>query len=615
MSTAVSVTAASTAAQRLKRLRAEMAKRGIDGFFIPRADEFQGEYVPASNERLAWISGFHGSAGCAIVLNDTAAFFTDGRYTIQALSEVDGEHFHRFSTAENQTPLETRNPLDWLGQTLGSGKVFGIDAWVHTPADVERLRATVEGAGSTLRLLDDNPLDSAWGTERPAAPKTPVTVHGLEFSGVASADKRAEVAAALSAEKCDVLAVTLPEDICWLLNVRGNDVPCTPFVLSYALAHSDGSVDWFVDAAKLSDEVRTWVGDQVRIHTLDAFAGTVQSLAADKKVFWIDPASVPVKIDALLRQDGGQPYSMRTPIALMKACKNTIEIDGSKRAHHRDAIAICRFLSTLATQSGPAKYDELTAADFLYELRAQGERFKGASFDTISGAGGNGAIVHYRASTKTNKPLLAGPIYLVDSGAQYLDGTTDITRTLAVDSVNDEMRDRYTRVLKGHIQVTFSRFVEGTTGDKLDIKARAALKEVGLDYAHGTGHGVGSYLSVHEGPCGISPRSTTVPLMPGMILSNEPGYYKEGEYGIRIENLVLVIDTGERDSAGRKILGFDTLTLAPYERSLIDTALLTREEIDFVNSYHARVYKELHHDLAAADPEAAAWLARATAPL
>lgn len=606
---------ASGTADRLGRLRTEMARRGIDGFFVPRADEFQGEYVPASAERLAWISGFHGSAGCAIVLAEQAAFFTDGRYTLQAVTEVDGALFHRFSTADKQPPLETRTPLDWLGAALGRGKTFGIDPWVHTPADVERLRAVVESAGSTLRLLDDNPLDAAWGAERPAAPQTPVTAHPLEFSGVASSDKRAAVAAALRQENCDVLAVTLPEDVCWLLNVRGDDVPCTPFVLSYALAHADGSADWFLDQRKLSDAVRAWVGDAVRIHALDDFAMLTARLAAEGKTFWIDPASAPAKIDALLRENGKHPYCTRTPVALMKACKNATEIAGARRAHARDALALCRFLATLAQQSGPARYDELSAAQFLYDLRATGEHFRGLSFDTISGAGGNGAVVHYRASEKTNKPLLAGPVYLVDSGAQYLDGTTDVTRTLAVDSVTDEMRDRYTRVLKGHIQVTLSRFAEGTTGDKLDLKARAALQEVGLDYAHGTGHGVGSYLSVHEGPCGISPRATTVPLMPGMILSNEPGYYKEGEYGIRIENLVLVIDTGARDDAGRKILGFETLTLAPYERALIDATMLTAQERDFVDAYHARVRDTLFNDLQKADPAAAQWLVTATLPL
>lgn len=602
-------------ANRLVRLRREMALRCINGFFVPRADEFQGEYVPASNDRLAWISGFHGSAGCAIILDDTAAFFTDGRYTLQTLAEVDGAHFHRFSTADNQPPLETRNPLDWLGSVLRSGSVFGIDPWVHTPADVERLRAVVEGAGAKLRLLDDNPLDCAWGSERPAPPATPATAHPLEFSGVASADKRRMVADILKRQGCDVLAVTMPEDICWLLNVRGNDVPCTPFVLSYALAHADGSVDWCVDGQKISPEVRSWVGDEVRIHALNDFAPLTAAYAADGKAFWLDPASAPARIDTLLRDAGAKLHSERTPISLMKACKNDTEIAGSKRAHVRDAVAICRFLAALAEQSGPAKHDELTAAQFLYDLRAQGERFKDVSFDTISGAGGNGAIVHYRANAKTNKPLLAGPIYLVDSGGQYLDGTTDITRTLAIDTVDDEMRDRYTRVLKGHIQVTLARFAEGTTGDALDALARASLREIGLDYAHGTGHGVGSYLSVHEGPCGISPRSTTVPLMPGMILSNEPGYYKEGAYGIRIENLVLVIDTGDKDSNGKRIFGFDTLTLAPYERALIDASLLTTQEKQFINDYHARVRAEVLPLLEKSDAAAARWLVAATQPL
>ncbi len=613
MPNAVSATA--PAAERLHRLRQEMAKRGIDGFFIPRADEFQGEYVPPSAERLAWISGFHGSAGCAIVLSDQAAFFTDGRYTIQTLAEVDGDLFHRYSTADKQHPLETRAPLDWLGMTLRHGQTFGIDPWVHTPADVDRLRTAVEGAGATLKLLDDNPLDAAWGVERPPMPLAPVDAHPLEFSGIASLDKRRMVAAELLREQCDVLAITLPEDICWLLNVRGADVPCTPFVLSYALLHADSTVDWFVEARKLPATIYDWLGDDVRIHPLQDFAAHVEKLAADKKTFWIDPASVPVKIDTLLRRGSTPPYAMRTPISLMKACKNDTEIKGAKTAHHRDALAICRFLAALAEQSGPAKHDELTAAQFLYDLRAGGLHFRGLSFDTISGAGGNGAIVHYRANEKTNKPLLAGPIYLVDSGAQYLDGTTDITRTLAVDSVNDEMRDRYTRVLKGHIQVTLSQFPEGTTGDKLDAKARAALQEVGLDYAHGTGHGVGSYLSVHEGPCGISPRANSVPLMPGMILSNEPGYYKEGSYGIRIENLVLVVDTTMRDDKGQRIFAFETLTLAPYERALIDTELLSKEELDFINDYHQRVRDELLADLEKVDPAAAQWLVTATFPL
>ncbi len=604
-----------SAADKLQRLRAEMATRGINGFFVPRADEFQGEYVPPSAERLAWISGFHGSAGCAIVLDDSAAFFTDGRYTIQAVTEVDGTHFNRYSTADNQPPLDTIMPLDWLGLHLRAGQVFGIDPWVHTPADTERLRTAVTAAGARLVLLDDNPLDAAWGRDRPAAPTAPVVIHSLEYAGVPSGEKRAEVAQAIKAEACDVLAVTLPEDICWLLNVRGGDVPCTPFALSYALLHADATVDWFIDTTKVSEDVRNWLGSAVRIHPLNTFATTVQDLSRHGKTLWIDPASVPVRIDAILREGTAQPFSLRTPIALMKACKNMTEIEGARRAHRRDALAVCRFLAALAEQSGPAKYDELTAAQFLYDLRAEGELFRGLSFDTISGAGGNGAIVHYRASEATNKPLLAGPVYLVDSGAQYLDGTTDITRTLAVDSVDDEMRDRYTRVLKGHIQVTLSRFAEGTTGDVLDAKARAALREVGLDYAHGTGHGVGSYLSVHEGPCGISPRATTVPLMPGMILSNEPGYYKEGAYGIRIENLVLVIVTGETDNAGHRLLGFETLTLAPYERALIDTALLTDDERAFVDSYHARVREALLPDLQKADPAAATWLVAATAPL
>lgn len=601
-------------AQRLASLRAEMSKLGVDGFFIPRADEYQGEYVPAAADRLAWISGFHGSAGCAIVLHDKAAFFTDGRYTLQTLAEVDGDLFDRYSTAENQPPLPTLTALDWLAQNLPAGKTFGIDPWLHTPAEVTRLHDVMAKAGAVLKLLDANPLDAAWA-DRPAAPLAPVVVHPLDYAGISSADKRRVLADILKKSGRDALAVTLPEDICWLLNIRGGDVPCTPFALSYALAYADGRVDWFVDSRKLTPEILDWIGGEVAVHAPSAFAGAVETLAKQGRTFWIDPAASPAKIDALLRDLGQTPHLARSPLSLMKSCKNETEIAGSIAAHRRDGLAVTRFLAALATQGGPAEHDELTAADLLYSLRRQNEKFRGGSFDTISGAGDNGAIVHYRASPSTNKPLLAGPVYLCDSGAQYLDGTTDITRTIAVDQVNDEMRDRYTRVLKGHIQVAISRFPAGTTGDVLDAKARGPLREAGLDYAHGTGHGVGSYLSVHEGPCSLSPRGATVPLMPGMILSNEPGYYKNGEYGIRIENLLLVVNTGEKDAKGETLLAFRTLTLAPIDRNLIEPSLLTAEERAWLDAYHAEVREKLLPDLQKIDPAAAEYLVRATAPL
>lgn len=599
---------------KLARLRSELQKRGIDGFYIPRADEFQGEYVPASNDRLAWITGFTGSAGYAVVLKDKAGFFTDGRYTIQGHAQVDAKDFQICSVSENQGATPTITPAEWIEKNLPKGGKFGIDPWIHTPNDVKKIKEAVEKAGGTLVFLSDNPLDAAWGSERPAKPQEPAVPHPLEFSGVASEDKRQALAKTLAGKGANALAITLPEEICWLLNIRGNDVPCTPFVLSYAVAHDDGTVDWFVDAAKVSEDTKMWVGPDVRLHPLEDFAGFVESLSKSGKCVWLDPAAAPARLDQIVR-DNGPAVAERSPIQLMKAKKNAVEIEGTIRAHIRDGVAVTRFLAALAEQGGAANHNEISASDMLENFRKEGKNFKGLSFDTISGSGGNGAIVHYRSTPETNQPLLSGPVYLVDSGAQYLDGTTDITRTLAVDNVTPEMREHFTRVLKGHIQVAISVFPEGTTGDKLDVKARAALKEVGLDYAHGTGHGVGSYLSVHEGPCGISPRSTTVPLEPGMIISNEPGYYKEGAYGIRIENLITVVDTGEKDASGKRLLGFKTLTMAPIDKNLIEPSLLTGDELKWLNDYHAEVRKNVLPLLEKVDAKAADFLKKATEPL
>ncbi len=603
---------------KLSKLRSEMKKRGIDGFYVPRADEFQGEYVPESNERLAWISGFGGSAGYAVILKDKAGFFTDGRYTIAARAQVDAKDFEICSVSENQGTIPTISPTEWIEKNLPRGATFGIDPWVHTPNDAKKIKEAVEKAGGTLIYLNDNPLDAAWentNTGRPAAPTTPAVPHPLQFSGKPSDDKRKDLADALEKKGADALAITLPEEICWLLNVRGNDVPCTPFVLSYAIAHKDGSVDWFIDAAKVSDETKEWVGDQVRLHDLADFSGHIEGLAKNGNKIWVDPASSPVKVSNIISKNNGKTVLDRSPIQLMKAKKNAVEIQGTINAHIRDGVAVTRFLSAISEQGAPAKYDEISASDLLEKFRSEGESFKGLSFDTISGSGGNGAIVHYRSTPETNQPLSSGPIYLVDSGGQYLDGTTDITRTLAVDNVTPEMKEHFTRVMKGHIQVAMSIFPEGTTGDKLDVKARAALKEVGLDFAHGTGHGVGSYLSVHEGPCGISPRSTTVPLEVGMVISNEPGYYKEGAYGIRLENLVTVIDTGKKDADGKKLLGFKTLTQAPFDRNLVEPTLLTDDELKWLNDYHAEVRKNLLPLLEKKDKKAAEFLKKATDPI
>ncbi|MBI3440718.1 MAG: aminopeptidase P family protein [Proteobacteria bacterium] len=603
-----------TAQNKLAALRAEMTKRDIDGFFVPRADEFQGEYVPECNDRLAWISGFTGSAGAAIVLKDKAAFFTDGRYTLQARDQVNAKNFDVCSTAKDQLPTPTISPTEWIEKNLPANAKFGIDPWVHTPNDVKNIKASVEKAGGTLVFVDSNPLDAAWAN-RPATPQEPAVPHPLQFAGKSSEEKRDELADLLKQKNVAALAITLPEEVCWLLNVRGGDVPCTPFALSYAIANQDSTVDWFIDQNKVGSDVKKWIGADVRLHDLGEFADHLKSLAQHGRKIWLDSGSAPIKAQDIITQNGGSLHAERSPLQMMKAIKNPVEIQGTIEAHIRDGVALTRFLAAISEPGAAAKFDELSASDLLEQIRAEGDNFRGLSFDTISGAGGNGAIVHYRSSPGTNQPLLSGPIYLVDSGAQYLDGTTDVTRTVAVDKVTPEMKEHVTRVLKGHIQVAMAVFPEGTTGDKLDVKARASLKEVGLVYAHGTGHGVGSYLSVHEGPCSIGPSSNTVPLAPGMVISNEPGYYKEGAYGIRIESLVTVVDAGKKDAAGKSLLAFKTLTMAPIDRNLIEPSLLTDDELKWLNDYHAEVRSKLLPRLDKVDSKAAEFLKKATAPL
>lgn len=603
----------SETAAKLKKLRQHMAERGVTGFFVPRADAFQGEYVPAANDRLHWVTGFTGSAGACIVLMDKAAFFSDGRYTIQMQAEIDQDHVEIYSTAEHQEPVKTMTALAWMERHVKKGERFGIDPWLHTPNDVKRIGDSLTRIGATLIYLDRNPLDAAWGADRPPMPDAPAVIHPLEYAGVASDTKRSDVAKMIGNKGADLLVLTMPEDICWLLNIRGSDVPCTPFVLSYAIVGKDGAVSWFIDPAKVPDDVREWIGSDVTVYPLNDIIAHLAK--AKNKTIWIDPSSVPFAIEHALRMADSTMVQDRNPVQLMKSKKNETEIKGSISAHIRDGVAMTRFLAALSKQGGAAAYDEITAAELLHNIRAEDPLFKGPSFDTISGSGGNGAIVHYRSTPATNQPLLSGPVYLCDSGAQYLDGTTDITRTIAVDTPNDEMRENFTRVLKGHIAVATSVFPEGTTGHIIDAKARAYLREVGLDYAHGTGHGVGSYLSVHEGPCGISPLSKTIPFEPGMILSNEPGYYKTGGYGIRIENLITVIDTGKTDAAGKKLLGFKTLTLAPIDRNLIMTELLTPAERDWLNSYHTMVCETLLPLIGYKETETSSFLHEATRPL
>jgi Xaa-Pro aminopeptidase len=588
-------------AERLARLRAELARRGVDGFLVPRTDEYQGEYVPDSAQRLAWLTGFTGSAGLAIVLKDQAAVFVDGRYTLQAAAEVDGRLFEHRHISDQPAGL-------WIESSLRPGESLGYDPRLHTLGEVARYRAAAEKAGGKLVPLDSNAIDTVW-TDRPAPPKAPVMPHDIRFAGESAAAKRARVAASLAAQGADAVVLTAPDSIAWLLNIRGGDVPHTPLPLSFAVLHRDESVDLFIDRRKLTPELPVHLGNAVRIADPDGFGAFLEKLAADKKRVLADPAlSAAWVFDRL----GDAAVRAADPCQLPKACKNAVELDGTREAHRRDGAALSSFLAWLSHEAGSGKLREIDVSDRLEEFRRPGTNFRDLSFPTISGAGPNGAIVHYHASKATERVLEPGSFYLVDSGAQYLDGTTDVTRTVAIGKPSVEMRDRFTRVLKGHIALAACAFPKGTSGSQLDALARASLWQAGLDYDHGTGHGVGSYLGVHEGPQRISKLPNSQALMPGMIVSNEPGYYKTGAYGIRIENLVVVEKRDGLGEAGREIYGFETITLAPIDREAIEPSLLAPQEIAWLDDYHARVRETLTPLVGAAT---AAWLAQVTRPL
>jgi Xaa-Pro aminopeptidase len=592
-------------ADRVAALRGELARRGFTGFIVPRSDEHQGEYVAPAAERLAWLTGFTGSAGLAVVLQDHAAVFTDGRYTLQVRAQVDTKLFETRHIVEEP-------PGDWLAAKLGKGERVAFDARLHTPDGMARLKGGVERAGGEIVAIDDNLVDAAW-RDRPAPPLAPAVPHDTRFAGRGNAEKRAELADTLTKEGFRAAVISDPASVAWLLNMRGGDVPHTPVALSFAILNADSTVDLFIDPRKVAPELTAQLGTGVRVAPPEAFGPALDALGQKKNPVkprvLADAATVSVWITTRLEAAGAAAVRGLCVCALPKAKKNAGEMAGTRAAHVRDGAALSRFLCWLAGEAPKGTLGEIAAADRLIEFRRGGEHFRDTSFDTISGAGPNGAIVHYRATPATERRIAPDMLYLVDSGAQYLDGTTDVTRTVAVGRPTDEQRDRFTRVLKGHIALALARFPKGTSGSQLDTLARTALWEVGLDYDHGTGHGVGSYLSVHEGPHRISKVPNTVALEPGMIVSNEPGYYKTGEYGIRIENLVAVqeIEGGERP-----MLGFETLTLAPIDRACIDASLLGPREIAWLDAYHSRVRETL---TPLVDPATAAWLGRATRPL
>ncbi len=595
---------ASNCAPRLAALRAELANRGVHGFLIPRADEHQGEYVPKRAERLSWLTGFTGSAGLSIVLMEKAAVFVDGRYTLQVKNQTDTTLFETLD-------LMNDGPANWIEANLPNGARLGYDPWLHTQGAIERLRISVERAGGTLAPLSPNPLDQVWPDQR-APPHARAVPHPIVLAGETSESKRGRLAEDLKKRSTDAAVLTLPDSICWLLNIRGADVPHTPFALSFAVLNADSSVDLFLDPRKSSPELAAHLGNQVRVRAPSEFPPALDALKG--KTVLADPQWAASFIFDRLERAGAKIVRASDPCQLPKACKNEAELEGTRKAHVRDGAALSRFLAWFAREAPSGKLTEIDAVEKLESFRHATGVLKDLSFDSISGAGPNGAIVHYRVTKKTNRRIEAGQLFLIDSGAQFQDGTTDVTRTIAVGTPTPEMRDRFTRVLKGHIQLALARFPEGTTGAQLDAFARRPLWDAGLDYGHGTGHGVGSYLSVHEGPQSISPRGTMQALKPGMICSNEPGYYKTGEYGIRIENLVVVRDLGDIPGGEKKMLGFETITRVPIDLNLVEVGMLTDAERAWLNAYHANVRTALAPALAG-DAQANAWLSQATMPV
>jgi Xaa-Pro aminopeptidase len=590
-----------TVRPRIAALRRWMAAEGLAGFVVPRSDQHQGEYVPACDERLAWATGFTGSAGSAVVLVDKAALIVDGRYTLQSAAQTD-------TTVVTPVQMAAQSESAWISANLPAGGTLGFDPWVHTPEQVDRLRQAAGMAGGTLRAVTPNPIDRLWDG-RPARPAAPVTLHGGKLAGETARAKIARLRAALAAAKCDALVISDPHNLCWLLNIRGGDVPHTPLALGYGVVRRKGPVDVVMDPAKFAPAVTDALAGLAAIKPPSAFDALLAQLGKARLTVRLDSASGALAIRTAIEAAGGKVDAGPDPVSLMKARKNRAELAGARAAHLRDGAAVARFLSWFAGEAPKGALTEIDAAAALERCRRDTNALKELSFPSISGAGPNAALPHYRVTNGSNRVIGPG-IFLIDSGGQYEDGTTDITRTLAVGAVTDEMRDRYTRVLKGHVAISRAVFPKGTSGAQIDALARQPLWEAGLDFDHGTGHGVGSYLSVHEGPQRIAKLGHT-PLEPGMILSNEPGYYKEGAYGIRIENLI-VVEPRAIAGAEREMYGFETITFAPYERSLIAPKLLTRDERRWINAYHRTVLRKIGKGL---DGEALAWLRLACAPI
>jgi len=565
-------------AARLKALRAELQKEGFDAFLVPRSDAFRGESVPASEARLAYVTGFTGSAGIAIIGKTKAGLFVDSRYTLQAPAQTDTARVTVHEVSQGGLSAE-------IGNYVKKGGRIGYDPWLHTPGEIRDLAEKLKGKAELVPT--DNLVDRIW-QDRPGPPVSPIEFLGHNRAGKTSADKLKEVQEALGKEAADATVLTLPESICWLFNMRGRDVPNTPFVLGFAVVPRRGKATLYLDKAKITPHVKEALAEIANVAEAKALTGALAKLGKAGRTVQVDPASAPQAVVAALQEAGARLIEKRDPVLLPKARKNEAELAGMREAHRLDGIALAKFFCWFDEDAPKGGLTEIGIVTALEAFRREDESCVDASFDTISGAGPNGAIVHYRVTKKTDRELKPGELMLVDSGAQYLSGTTDITRTLSTGNPTAEMKDRFTRVLKGMIAISTARFPKGTSGAQIDVLARQFLWQAGLTYNHGTGHGVGAYLGVHEGPTGISPRYT-LPLEAGMVLSNEPGFYKAGEYGIRIENLVVV----RNSEIGEDYLDFETLTLAPIDTRLVDVGLLTEAERDWLNAYQARVWKEI----------------------
>lgn len=574
---------------RLALLRSEIEREGLDGFLVPRADAHQGEYVAPCDARLAWLTGFTGSAGFCAALMDRAGVFVDGRYRTQVKSQVDSAHF---------TPVDwpETSLADWLGKALPEGGKIGYDPWLHTRAEMEKLAH----CGVELVAVD-NLVDRIWA-DRPARPSGRIMDYPVALAGETAASKRKRIAADVKAAGAEAAVLTLPDSICWLLNIRGRDIERNPVVQAFAILHSDGRVDLFTDPAKARESA-------LEVQPREAFEPALKALQA---VVRVDPDTAPVAVTDILQAAGVKVQHKSDPCILPKACKNASEIAGARTAHLRDGVAMANFLAWLDNAAPQGGLTEIDVVKKLEGFRRETNALRDISFETICGAGPNGAVMHYRVTTESNRDIRKGEMLLVDSGGQYLDGTTDITRTIAIGNVGNEEKACFTRVLQGMIAISRTRFPKGLAGRDLDALARYPLWLAGLDYDHGTGHGVGAYLSVHEGPQRIS-RVSNVPLEAGMILSNEPGYYREGAFGIRVENLIVVQEAPDLQGADdRDMMAFETLTYVPIDKRLIKAGMLSSGERDWLNAYHAQTLDMLSPLVS---QETLDWLVQACAPL